>query len=165
MQDSNQFNNIFRQIQNGYIRRSSSEEESKDARPFSDAPEKWKVSNIPEPPQSSDPSEWEGYVSYLHQVLFAYMLGSVDVFSAEEWACDCKNHIYEPDHTLAHKANYVHEEETRDCYIVGERQFMQERLHNTEFARTLTNNIYIAHQYLTRAYEDEAFGLEEGEPI
>ena len=166
MQDSNQFNNIFRQIQNGHIKRSSSEEESEDPRsPFSGATEKWKVSDIPELPRSSDPFEWEGYVSYLHQLLFAYMLGSVDVFSAEEWDWACKNRIYEADHTLAHEATYVHEEEARNCYIVGERQFMQERLHNTEFGKALTNSIYIAHQHLTRTYEDEAFGLEEGEPI
>lgn len=167
MQDSNQFNNIFRQIQNGYIRRSSSEEESKDAPPFSDAPEKWKVSDIPQYPQSNDPDVWDGYVDYLYQLLFAYMLGSVDVFSAKEWDWACKNHIYEPNHTLAHKAQYVHNEEARDCYIVGERKLMEQRLKVPEFARDITHRIYIAHQALARlnAEEDLRFGREEGEPI
>jgi len=166
MQDSNQFNNIFRQIQNGHIKRSSAKEEGKaEETPFSGATEKWKVSDIPPFPQSSDPSEWEGYVSYLHQLLFAYMLGSVDVLSAKEYDWACKKNPYDPNHTFVHEADYIHKDKVRDCYIVGERQFIQSRLHHTEFAREVTNNIYMAHQHLARAYEDEAFGLEEGEPI
>ena len=167
MQNSNQFNNIFRQIQNGYIRRSSSEEEasSPTSSPFLDPPEKWKVSDIPPFPQSSDTSEWEGYVSYLHQLLFAYMLGSVEVLSAKEYDWVCKNNPYDPNHTLIHEADYFHKDKPRKCYIVGVRPNIQKRLHHTEFAREVTNNIYIAHQHLARAYEDEAFGLEEGEPI
>ena len=168
MQDSNQFNNIFRQIQNGHFKRSSSEEEGKaEEAPFSGTPEKWKESDIPPYPQSNDPDVWDGYVDYLYQLLFAYMLGSVDVFSAKEWDWACKNHIYEPNHTLAQKAQYVHNEEVRDCYIVGERKLMEERLRVTKFARTITHSIYIANNHIARLNEEEDshFGREEGEPI
>jgi hypothetical protein len=153
MQNSNQFNNIFRQIQNGYIRRSSSEE----ARGSFFVPDP--------PPDSSPPEVWEEYVSDLHTLLFLYMLGSVYALSDEEWKFACKARMHDPKDTFAINADYFDDLKTHNCVLVAEGDSVYERLHNTEFGKALTNNIYVAHQYLTRAYEDEAYALEEGGPI
>ena len=148
MQDSNQFNNIFRQIQNGYIRKGSSEH-----------------SALPEPPPDSSPPEvWEKYVSDLHMLLFAYMLGSVDVFSLKEWEFASKARMFS-DHTIYRLADYRDDLKTDNCMLVTEGDSLYDLLHNDEFGKALTNNIYVAHQYLTRAYEDEAYALEEGDSI
>ena len=152
MQDSNQFNNIFRQIQNGHIKRSSAKDEVK-------------VITIPEPPSgNSPPEEWEGYVRNLYQLLYSYMLESVVVYNEEEFDWCCKNRIYDSNNATWKATNYLADNTATPCYVVGEKED-EERLLNTEFGKALTNNIYIAHQHLTRTYEDEAFGLEEGEPI
>lgn len=149
MQNSNQFNNIFRQIQNGYIRRSSSEHPA-----------------LPDPPpDSSPPSAWELYLFDLHMLLFAHMLGSVDVFSRKEWEFASKARMYNPEHTISRLADYRDDLKTDNCVLVAEGESLYDQLHHDEFGKALTNNIYVAHQYLTRAYEDEAYGIEEGGPI
>ena len=154
MQNSNQFNNIFRQAQNGHIRRSSPEEEEEGF-------------FIPEPPSDSSPPEvWEEYVSDLQILLFKHMLNSVEVYSKDEFQRSLKRSASNPrcdiNDVLWTEAN--HTDPGHDCYIVSERPWLRDVL-NEGLGKNLVNNIYVAHQYLTRAYEDEAYALEEGGPI
>ena len=155
MQDSNQINNIFRQIQNGYIKRSS----SKESPDIVSASGKDKT---PQPPDIDHPDEWEEYTHELYKVLFMKMLEAVSIADFDQIMSCKETGILDFDKIFIHNPALDKDEAVE--FIVAEEDALMHRMCEPDFQK-IVRNLYSAHLRMHSGYEDEAFGLEEGGSI